>query len=412
MRSDSTSQESWSRLTRIAFRFGVIAGALLFGPWFIRVIPGGWSLAFAIERGWHWLASRFAEVVLGIELPPLIFTGSGDQLFHYVQLLLVAILASLGTLAWSWRTKRRSHPRLAAGATIAARYFLAIVMVGYGVAKLFPGQFPPPWIGRYDGQIGDMSPMGLLWTFMGHSQPYTKLAGGAEVLGAVLLLSRRLYVIGALVIAIVMTNVVALNFCYDVPVKLFSSELLIVSIALVLPQARRIIAVLIGRGAAEVPPRVRGTIGAERVRRVAKAIAIGLFVVEAYSHAMMIRSFNRGPVSPLEGIWRVDSLVVDGVERPALFTDNTRWRKLIFWRTHLQIRYGTDRRLMRPVDIDTKAQTITFIEGGQRTWHYTRPDPDHLILERNGMRAALTLEPPPPLTTRGFHWVNESPYNR
>jgi hypothetical protein len=412
MRSDSTSQESWSLPKRITFRFGVIAAALLFGPWFIALVPGGTPLMLAIERAWHWLTSRFAEVVLGIELPPLVFTGSGDQLYHYVQLLLVVILATLGTLAWSWRTKRRSHARLAAGVTIAARYFLAVVMVGYGVAKLLPGQFPPPWIGRYDGAIGDMSPMGLLWTFMGHSQPYTKLAGGAEVLGAALLLSRRLYVIGALVIAIVMTNVVALNFCYDVPVKLFSSELLLVSIALVLPQARRIIAVLIGRAAPEVPPRVRGSIAAERIRRVAKAAVIGLVVVHAYDHAMMIRNFNRRPVSPLEGVWRVDSLVVDGVERPALFTDNTRWRKLIFSRTLMQIRYGTDRRLMRPVDIDTKAQTITFIEGGQRTWHYTRPDAEHLILERIGMRAALTLEPPPPLTTRGFHWVNESPYNR
>lgn len=412
MRSDSTSQESWSRVKRIGFRFGVIAAGLLFGPWFIGIFPRTGPVMFAIERAWHWLVSRFAEVVLGIEIPPLVFTGSGDQLYHYVQLLLVAILAAIGTLAWSLKTQRTAHPRLAAGATIAARYFLAIVMLGYGIAKLLPGQFPPPWIGRYDGAIGDMSPMGLLWTFMGHSQPYTKLAGGAEVLGAVLLLSRRLYVIGALVIAIVMTNVVALNFCYDVPVKLFSSELLLLSILLVLPQARRIIAVLIGRGAAEVPPRARGSLAAERVRRGIKAIAIGLIAVSAYGQYTGLRDFTRRPVSPLEGVWRVDSLVVDGVERPALFTDNTRWRKLIFSRTFLQIRYGTDRRLVRPVDIDTKAQTITFIEGGQRTWHYTRPDPEHLILERIGMRAALTLEPPPPLTTRGFHWVSESPYNR
>jgi hypothetical protein len=204
-------------VTRIGFRFGVIAGAWLFGPWFIALIPGATPLMLAFERASHWLTARFAQIVLGFELPPLVFTGSGDQLYHYVQLLLVAILATFGTLVWSWRTKRRSHPRLAAGVTVVARYFLAIVMVGYGVAKLLPGQFPPPWIGRYDGAIGDMSPMGLLWTFMGQSQPYTKLAGGAEVLGAVLLLSRRLYVLGALVIAIVMTNVVALNFCYDVP---------------------------------------------------------------------------------------------------------------------------------------------------------------------------------------------------
>lgn len=79
--------------------------------------------------------------------------------------------------------------------------------------------------------------MGLLWTFTGQSQPYTKLAAFAECLGAVLLLWRQLYVIGAIVIAVVMTNV-ALNFCYDVPVKLFSSKLLLISVVIVLPQAR------------------------------------------------------------------------------------------------------------------------------------------------------------------------------
>lgn len=410
MRSNATSQESWSLPARISFRFGVIAGALLFGPWFIAVIPGMGFAMLAILRGWHWLATRFADVVLGIELPPLVFTGSGDQLFHYVQLLIVVIVAAVGTAVWSWRTKRRAHPHLAAGVTVAARYALAIIMIGYGMAKLVPMQFPPPWIGRYDGAVGDMSPMGLLWTFMGHSQPYTKLAGAAEVLGAVLLLSRRLYVIGALLTTIVMANVVALNFCYDVPVKLFSSQLVIIAIAIVLPQARRIIAVLVGRAAPEVPPRVRGSVTSERARHAIKAVVIGLVAVHAYAHYAWSRDVE--PPSPLEGVWRVDSLVVDGVEVPPLFTDDTRWRKLIFDGTTMQIRYATDRRLMRPVDIDEKAHTITFVERGQRTWHYERPDRDHLILERNGARAALTLEPPPPLTTRGFHWVSEEPYHR
>src|SRR4051812_22878351 len=107
MRSDSTSQESWALPTRIAFRFGVIAGGLLFGPWFIRMIPGTFPVMLAIERAWHWLASRFADVVLGIELPPLVFTGSGDQLFHYVQLLLVVIISAIATVLWSLRTRKR-----------------------------------------------------------------------------------------------------------------------------------------------------------------------------------------------------------------------------------------------------------------------------------------------------------------
>ena len=121
------------------------------------------------------------------------------------------------------------------------RYFLAAMMFVYGFAKVYAIQFRTPWLGRYDQAIGEMSPMGLLWTFMGHSRAYTIFAGLAEVAGGVLLLWRRTAVIGAFVVIAVMTNVVLLNFCYDVPVKLFSVELLAMAIAIVGPQLQRIV---------------------------------------------------------------------------------------------------------------------------------------------------------------------------
>ena len=68
--------------------------------------------------------------------------------------------------------------------------------------------------------------MGLLWTFMGASAPYQMLAGLAEVTCGMLLFWRRSRLLGALLAIGVMGNVVALNYCYDVPVKLFSTELL------------------------------------------------------------------------------------------------------------------------------------------------------------------------------------------
>jgi hypothetical protein len=48
-----------------------------------------------------------------------------------------------------------------------------------------------------------------------------------EVLAGVLLVWRRTATLGALIAAGVMANVVMLNFCYDVPVKLMSSHLLV-----------------------------------------------------------------------------------------------------------------------------------------------------------------------------------------
>jgi len=35
--------------------------------------------------------------------------------------------------------------------------------------------------------LGEFSPMGLMWTFMGYSKGYNRFVGGAEMLGGILL---------------------------------------------------------------------------------------------------------------------------------------------------------------------------------------------------------------------------------
>jgi len=83
--------------------------------------------------------------------------------------------------------------------------------------------------------IGDQSPMGLLWNFMGASAPYTIFGGLGELIGGLLLTNRRTALLGALISAAVMSQVVMLNFSYDVPVKIYSSELLLTARVLIAP---------------------------------------------------------------------------------------------------------------------------------------------------------------------------------
>ncbi len=407
--------ESWSPGRRFAFRFGVIAGALAMlahgFPFMLLLATGG--VYAHLLAGWHrvtcWLGS-----LLGLEVPPLRFTGSGDQLFHYLQLLTIVLAAIVGALAWMLVSRRRAHPRLARAATVVLRYYLASVLVGYGMAKVVPMQFPPLFFARYDQAIGEMSPMGMLWSFMGHSQAYTWFAGAAEVVGSALLLWRRTYVIGALVLVAVMTNVVLLNFCYDVPVKLFSTQLLVMLLVLVAPHARRLGAALLGHGTREVAPRVRGTPGVERVRTAIKVVVISLIALRA-SRFVETSRFLRDArtVTELHGSWRAERVVIDGVEHPPLLTDDARWRKLIFHEYGMVIRFTTDRRRYARIEVDEKAHTITLPDGVRRqVWRYTRPDATHLIVDTPHIHAELSLEPRPLLESHGFHWVQEEPFNR
>ncbi len=93
-------------------------------------------------------------------------------------------------------------------------------MLSYGLIKVIPTQVPAPGPERWIEPLGEFSPMGLLWTFLGASSAYEIFCGLVETAGGVLLLFRRTAFLGALTSAAALSNVALLNFCYDVPVKI------------------------------------------------------------------------------------------------------------------------------------------------------------------------------------------------
>jgi hypothetical protein len=390
---------------------------LLVFPYPLGFVPFTWPLAEAVMAPIDIGVRLTAEYVLGIEAPVRQFTGSGDTLWHYVHLLFCAIASVIATGVWSAIAKRRAHPELQAAMLVVLRYYVASVMLGYGMAKVFVGQFPPNSLARLDGTIGEMSPMGMLWTFMGASGPYTVFAGLAEVIGSVLLLWRRTTLLGALVIAAVMTNVVMLNFSYDVPVKLYSMQLLAMAIVIALPSLRRLIAAMLGHAVGAEPLRVRGSRNFERVRFAAKAGFLAIYIAGAVMHYAWMRVSWPNEPRALAGIWTVETYAIDGTERAPLTTDDARWRKMIVSEWGVSIRYMTDRRVrLASAQIDPETKSIIVPDGVRKvTWRYELVD-DRLRIwgefEGKSFSATLKLEPAPLLVTRGFHWIQESPYNR
>ncbi|HEX3765235.1 MAG TPA: DoxX family protein [Kofleriaceae bacterium] len=423
-----TAQVVWSLPRRIGFRFVFLVGALVTFPFPVNAIPGADAIDSVLTQPLTWGAQWLATIVLGLPAPYPGPSGSGDRAVDYAQLLLVVILAALGTIVWSVLDRRRgAYPRLAEGARIVLRYYLAAVMLSYGFSKVVKSQFYDLSPGVLHQRLGDVPPMRLMWAFMGYSQPYTVFAGLAEVAGGALLLWRRTATLGALLVAIVMTNVVLMNLCYDVPAKLFSTRLLAIAIAIAWPDARRVLGAVLGRAAAELPPRPRMTRGRERGRQVAKLVLIALMVVDVYL------TYGRRPphddhIHELYGHWIVDSFALDGVEHPPLTTDPVRWDSWSASPRYMQIwlmngmfegRYEPERGWYS-LKVDPAAHTITVtVDDKQKTretWTYSRPAPDRLIIDcvhrGKSLHVALHLEPEGVLMTRGFHWFNEVPYNR
>jgi hypothetical protein len=385
----------------------------------VYILPG----PDAAER---WLVVASAKALFGLTLT-IFPRGSGDTTYNYVELVVQLALAVLIATGWQVVVRGRAvSPRTRDHFTILVRYVLGGTMLGYGWAKLIPTQMPAPGPERLLQAVGDLSPMGLLWTFMGASFAYQMFAGFAEVLGGVLLFWRRTTLLGALILVGVLTNVVALNFSYDVPVKLYSSHLLAMALVLVAPHVPRLVdLLLLNRPTAPIALRPF-PVQRPWVRRA--ALAAKVIVVLGYGIAPIATSYQvaglygfLAPRHPLEGIYRVSAFTHAGDRPGAPADDGTRrW-------VRLAVSGGGAAMVVQRAD-GTKDRAPLTIDAGRGVWTFQTPKDGAVRLEYrvgesgritldgtvgNGpVQVMLTPQGESQLLGRGFHWINEYPFNR
>jgi uncharacterized membrane protein YphA (DoxX/SURF4 family) len=426
-------KEHWSLALRIAFRFCVtyftlfglsnqILGGLFQIPKVdIPELSGHWPLRQITFWTAHHIFHVKSELVYS-------GSGSGDKTFDWVLAFCLLIIAALITCVWSLLDRRReNYVVFHKWFRLAMRFMLASEMLLYGFAKVIPLQMPFPYLTRLLEPYGNFSPMAVLWSSIGASQSYEIFAGCAETLGGILLLVPRTTTLGALVCLADMTQVFMLNMTYDVPVKLFSFHLILFSLFLLAPEANRLLGFFFTERAIG-PSRQAPLFRSVRANRLSVAIqvAFGVYLIGMgiYSGIDAWKQYGGGrPKSALYGIWNVDEMSVDGQPRPALFTDHDRWRRVIF-------DFSTSTSFQRPDDTFTgygsaiaqKESTLTLTKPADKNWKasftYARPAPDQLVL--NGsmdghqlqMKLKLLDRDKFTLVNRGFHWINEYPYQR
>ncbi|HVG61166.1 MAG TPA: hypothetical protein VNA24_21585 [Hyalangium sp.] len=431
--SPSGAVAGWSLALRVAFRF---VFAYLFIYIFVfpaGVIPGTRWISNGYTEGWNaiipWVGKHLLRLSTDITVQP---NGSGDTTYNYVQVLCYLVLAAVAAIVWSVVDRRRTqYARAHDFLRIYVRYSLAMTMLSYGFAKVFKMQFPFPSAERLMQPFGDSSPMGLLWTFMGYSTGYNLFTGGAEVLGGLLLLFRRTTTLGALVVIGVMSNVVALNFFYDVPVKLYSSHLLLMGVFLLSPDLRRLANVLVLNRPTEAvvlrTPFQRPWL--ERGSRAVKVLFAGWIIYSVGSGNWEGRSQygDAAPRHALYGVYEVESFTRNGEVLPLLAGDATAWRNMMVGtRGRLAIRFmnGTSKRFRMKDDAEKKTLSLSATsypgeqdtETAELTW--SQPDPEHLTVEGSFRNATIHVrlkkldESKFLLVNRGFNWIQEYPFNR
>ena len=409
----------------------------LFG--LLHSVPGytGSMVASALDwvTGLHTRAPQPVVAWMGRTLtgqePSFEFTGSGDGLASYLDVLLSLVVAGLIAAAWwAWRRSTPVSGTVRDACRTLLRYYVAWVMLSYGFSKVFPLQFAVMGPDRVLQPYGDSSPMGLLWTFMGASPGYQMLAGAAEVLGGLLLMFRRTALLGALVVAAVMTNVFAMNVFFDVPVKLYSFHYLLFAVLIALPDVPRMFGLFVGN--VPVAPRDLQPFWfhSPRWRRglgIAKAVLIvALLATNIESRVERMRT--SGPWAPqheLHGVYRAESFEVLGGDALAAgaIPDEMRWVRVGMrppWTATVQRADGTATRLR--MRLDEEASTLALYDRS-----IIDPPTDPMDLERledarhrlegkfdeHSIRVTLRREDGESLfESRDFRWISEVPFNR
>jgi hypothetical protein len=422
----------WGPTKRILFRFAFSYFFLYYGLAPLTTISLLGPVIMLADKPWSWLVPWTGRQLFGVEIADLMPNGSGDRTYGYVRLFCCLVLGVAAALVWTLLDRRRkSYPRLHEGLRIFLRFTLSVALLSYGAYKVIPSQFPAPTLDRLLQPFGDASPMGLLWTFMGASLSYNVFTGAVEMLGGLLVAFRRTTLLGALVAAGAMGNVVMLNFAYDVPVKLYSLHLFLTAVFLALPDLGRLANLfLFNRPVEPVPERpLFARRWLDRGALVVRTLFVGYVTVMALQISYRARTGygDLGPRSPFYGIWNVAELETDGRVRPPLVTDTSRWHRVVFDRPGTlaiqtmdghRVRYGLDPQAGPQTDDGVFALTKRGEPGWSSRLSYRRTGPEGMVVQGTfdgqKVRAVLRRTDPPEflLTTRGFHWINEYPFNR
>lgn len=310
------------------------------------------------------LLSKFlAKILAVVESGNSLFVGFG-----------VCALFGLVAAVYQWK-----KPQLAAWekvdywTTTVIRYFLAYIFLTYGFAKIFHDQFNTP-LSVMDTRLGDVSGYWLTWHFFGYSYAYTLFVACSQILSSFLLFFRRTTTLGAMILLPIIANIVFMNFAYGIPVKMFSSIFLILTLFLLAQDARRIKALVWDNQSIGKPafPVLRKGPGLLVLKYLVIAIAVG---TTSYQMHSSYTAFAKTTTS-LAGTWTVQEYKVNGQLLPQ--SDPSAWTKFyVESDTMVETKHGDQKASMfysmeKPV-LDSAKQTIDLTRGmGKRKKSYFR----------------------------------------
>lgn len=150
----------------------------------------------------------------------------------YSMLVLIFVLLFTSVI-FSFLIKKKWTKRFLLITEYICVIYISIILIKYGIDKIFKTQFPEPESNILFTRFGNLDKDILFWSTIGTSKIYNMIIGCIEFLSGILLLFRRSQFLGLLFAIISFTQILIINIGFDISVKLFSFILLLMSIFLV-----------------------------------------------------------------------------------------------------------------------------------------------------------------------------------
>jgi len=418
----------WSILEKVAFKFFFIYFSLI-----IIILNNGAFpfLHILIQKPTEWLQQFIPWVGKYIlKLPEEISAipgGSGDTTFDYVMILCIFVCAIFGTLIWSLIDRNKAnYAKLYYWLTVGVRFYVALMLINYGLFKIIKMQFPFPTFSRLIGSFGESSPMGLAWTFLGFSKGYNLFMGITEVL-AILLLFRRTMTAGAIITLMAASNVMAVNYFYDVPVKILSTHLVVMTLFLLSRDFKKLFEFFFTGNSVSLTTVTQPIFSKKWLKpsfNILKVFIIGYAVIYGFISVLDYSKMYGDAAKKPEyyGLYEV-SLFQKNNDTISNDVDNKeRWKYLIVeYEGMIQIQKADKSKLYYKSEIDSLKNELkltsyrdsadTFILNIKKTESTFSMV---AIIKGDSIKASGNLLKKKDflLMNRGFNWINEYPFNR
>ncbi|TRZ46222.1 DoxX family membrane protein [Robertkochia solimangrovi] len=406
----------WNLTEKILFRFSFIYFLLYCLPFPLNRIPLLNKLGNVYVHFKEEFVSLFSNLFFSREITNVL-NGSGDTSFDYLSVFVLLGVSVIIAILWSIMDRKRpSYNTLFTWQHVYLRFYLALVLFGYGITKLFINQFSELSLLDLIKTYGESTPMGLAWNFMEYSDSYTFFSGLMETIAGLLLCFRKTTKLGAICSFGVMLNVFMMNMSFDIPVKLYSGHLMIISLYLLIPYSKQLLQFFI-LNKPTTAPAILPYFKKKWVNITTISFKFLALIIILYS-TFDSGSYSRktyGKDAPKPVLYGIYDLINDTEDS----TQDHSWNKLVIDKYYTIVIDPENKKKNYRTTIDTTDHAIylkDYYSTDSLQFRYTIKDS---ILQFTGIdNDSLRLRfrqfdhNSMPLLKTGFNWINEYPNNR